>query len=246
MRLKISLDSEQGLKLPVNYNRLLQAAIYRHISPSLAGVLHDRGYVFGKRSFKLFTFSRLLGRYELDREKGEIIFPHGATLVVTSPVQEFCSELLYGFLGAGEVLLGQQKAEVTGVEVDSPRVSGDKAVFELLSPVVVYSTFSKPEGGKYTCYFQPGETEFSRLLSENLAKKHAAFYGKPLSRAGPLQVKVLNRPHMNLVKYKGGVIKGYTCRLELEGPEELLQLGVEAGIGGKNSQGFGCVEIVKN
>jgi len=49
----------------------------------------------------------------------------------------------------------------------------------------------------------------------------------------------------NIVKYKDFYVKGYTCRLELEGPRELLQLALDAGIGSKNSQGFGCVELVE-
>jgi len=243
LRLAISLSAERSLRLPMNYNQLVQAAIYRHISPSLASLLHDRGYTFGKRSFKLFTFSRLLGKYQLDRERKEIVFPRGARLVVSSPVHEFCSELVSGLLSSGRLELGRQEVEITGVEVTSPKVPKNRAVLELLSPVVVYSTFEKPGGGKYTCYFQPGEEEFSRLLQENLTKKYAALYREPAPLSRPLEVKVLNRPHMNLVRYKGIVIKGYTCRLELQGPPQLLHLGLEAGLGGKNSQGFGCAEI---
>lgn len=46
------------------------------------------------------------------------------------------------------------------------------------------------------------------------------------------------------MKYKGFIVKSYSGRLFLEGPRSLLQMAVAAGLGSKNSQGFGCVKIV--
>ncbi len=49
---------------------------------------------------------------------------------------------------------------------------------------------------------------------------------------------------MKIINYKDTIIKGYTGKLRLSGPKELLQLAVDGGIGSKNSQGFGCVEVI--
>jgi len=48
---------------------------------------------------------------------------------------------------------------------------------------------------------------------------------------------------MRPVNYRNSVIKGYTGVVELSGPKELLHMTVDAGVGSKNSQGFGCMEM---
>jgi CRISPR-associated endoribonuclease Cas6 len=204
--------------------------------------LHGRGFISGVRSFKLFTFSRLTGPFNIDKEKGEIIFPQGASFVVSSPSVEFCTSLLNCLLSNGSIHFGMSNAEIAGIKVEKPEVESKTISLKVLSPVVTYSTFLKPDGGKYTCYFQPGEKEFALQVGENLRKKYQAFYNQP-APTGEVEVRLRGTPRMNLVGYKGMVIRGYSCRLQLSGPRELLQMGLEAGLGAKNSQGFGCVEV---
>jgi len=245
MHLIISLrPSNEVLRLPLHYNRLVQAAIYTNLGSDLAEFLHGRGFTAGQRSFKLFTFSRLMGEYRLDKLNKEIIFIKELKLVVSSPLLQFCTSLLNHLLTRGVIYLGEEIAEVTGINVETPKVITEEAEIRLLSPVVVYSTLLKPEGGKYTCYFQPGEGEFTRLIKSNLRKKYEAFY-QCQSPVGEIKIMVIGRPQFNLIMYKDTPIKGYTCRLKLTGPPDLLQMGVDAGLGSKGSQGFGCVEVVR-
>jgi len=49
---------------------------------------------------------------------------------------------------------------------------------------------------------------------------------------------------MVIRKFKGTVVKGWHCVLGLEGPRDLLQLALDAGLGSKNSQGWGCVDLL--
>jgi len=245
MHLIISLrPSNEVLRLSLHYNRLVQAAIYTNLGSDLAEFLHGRGFTSGQRSFKLFTFSRLMGEYRLDKSNKEITFIKELKLVVSSPLLQFCTSLLNHLLTRGVIYLGEEIAEVTGINVETPKVITEEAEIRLLSPVVVYSTLLKPEGGKYTCYFQPGEGEFTRLIESNLRKKYEAFY-RCQPPAGEVKIRVIGRPQFNLIMYKDTPIKGYTCRLKLTGPPDLLQMGVDAGLGSKGSQGFGCVEVVK-
>jgi len=240
---KISGEQYKSLCLPMQYNHLLQGAIYSNINKKMAEFLHNKGFLHGNRTFKFFTFSRLMGRFELDKKRKEISFPYGAELVVSSPLDVFCSSLANCIMHTQDLKLGSQSIQVESVGVESPVVETKTIELKMLSPVVVYSTFLKPEGGKYTCYFQPGEEEFARLLAENLRRKYEAYYNRE-SPAGPVEVAVRSRPKFNLVTFKGTIIKGYSCRLRLSGPQKLLQMGLDAGLGGKNGQGFGCVELV--
>lgn len=243
MHLRITLKGKSGpIRLPIHYNRLIQGAIYSSLSEALAEFFHNMGFTSGKRSLKLFTFSRLLGRFDIRREKGEILFPQGATLIVSSPIAVFCESLTTGILREGTLRLGGEDVEVNSIEGRELLVESNESILRVLSPIVTYSTMFRPDGRKYTCYFQPGEEEFQTQIWENLRKKYELLYREPAPQGG-ISIKPLGQPRMNIVIYENTVIKGYSCRLAVSGPKELIQIGVDAGFGSKNSQGFGCVEV---
>ena len=222
----------------------MQSAIYAALPEDVASRIHDEGYSAGNRRFKMFSFSRILGKFLIDSAAGTIKFPEGARLVISSPDMEFFLSLVNNLLTKNRLRLADSLLNINEVRFDEQKVESDVLTVRTLSPVVVYSTLLKPEGSKYTCYYQPGESEFNKLISANLRKKYEAFYGEQPPE-GEVQVKPLDRPRLHVMSYKGTVIKGYTCRLKLTGPRELLQIGLDAGIGGKGSQGYGCVEKVK-
>lgn len=240
--IKLRMDPSSPA-IPIHYNYLIQSAIYAALPEDMAARLHDGGFQSGKRSFKMFSFSRLLGRFSLDRTAGTIAFPEGVSLVITSPDTELFLSLINNLLTKSSVRLGQSIFYVEEVRFDEQKAEGDVLTVRTLSPVVVYSTLLRPEGGKYTCYYQPGEREFDRLVTANLVKKYEAFYGRRAPE-GEIHARPLNRPRLHVTSYKNTVVKGYTCRLRLNGPRDLLQMALDAGLGGKGSQGYGCVEKV--
>ncbi|WP_211367384.1 CRISPR-associated endoribonuclease Cas6 [Sporomusa termitida] len=228
--------------MPISYNYLLQGALYHSLHKELAAFLHEKGYTDGKRSFKLFSFSLLQGVYQLDRVKKNIAFDGEIKLTISSPMQDFCHSLVNILLATGNMRLGTQATEIEKINVRQLKVTGDQAVVKTLSPAVLYSTLLRPDGRKYTVYFQPGEADYGRLFSENLQKKYRAFWGTD-APAGNVTAKALGLPRLKVVNYKDIIIKGYAGKLLVTGPQELLQLAVDGGIGSKNSQGFGCVEL---
>ena len=235
---------EKGLILPISYNHLLQGALYNSLNAELSAFLHEKGYTDGKRSFKLFSFSLLQGAYQMDRIKKTITFNGEIKLTISSPLRDFCQSLVNVLLTKGSMRLGAQEAEVEKINVTQWKVEGNRAVVRTLSPTVLYSTLLRPDGRKYTVYFQPGETDYGDLFNANLHKKYRAF-GQATEPEGKVEVRPLGLQKMRIINYKDTVIKGYTGKLLLTGPQELLQLAVDGGIGSKNSQGFGCVELVK-
>lgn len=245
MHLYVWLKSiSESDKIPINYNYLIQSAIYSNLTPDLASKLHDKGYNVGKRSFKLFAFSKLLGRYVINKNKGTISFPEGVKLVISSPDTAFIDSFVNTVLKRDYLRIGEVKFELLGIKTKGNTILHEAVKLKSLSPVVVYRTLIKPEGGKYTCYYQPGEPEFERLIDNNLRKKYSAFYGKNPPE-GNIQVRLMNRPRLHVMRYKGTVVKGYTCSLQLKGPRELLQIALDAGLGSKGSQGFGCIELLE-
>lgn len=235
--------ADKNFTVPINYNYLVQSAIYSTLDKELAERLHDEGHMVGKRKLKLFAFSRLMGRYELDRERKTISFPDGFKLVISSPDHRFLESLARNLLHAGMVRLGSSIFELQGIETLDYQVDSDHIRIRTISPIVVYRTLLKPEGGKYTCYYQPGEHEFANLLAGNLRKKYEAYYNQK-ALEGEVLLKLIGRPRLHVTSYKDTVIKGYSCRLIIYGPKELLKIGVDAGLGAKCSQGYGCVEVL--
>ncbi|WP_027364929.1 CRISPR-associated endoribonuclease Cas6 [Desulfotruncus alcoholivorax] len=241
IKLRMDLSSPA---IPIHYNYLIQSAVYAALPEVMAARIHDEGFKSGKRSFKMFSFSRLLGRFSFDRTAGTIAFPEGVSLVISSPDTGFFLALVNNLLTKSSIRLGQSRFYVEEVRFDEQKAESEVLTVRTLSPVVAYSTLLRPEGGKYTCYYQPGEREFDRLITANLAKKHEAFHGlRPPD--GEIKVRPLDRPRLHVTTYKNTVVKGYTCRLKLSGPRELLQMALDAGLGGKGSQGYGCVEKIE-
>jgi len=244
IHLTVFLKPEKDfLVLPIQYNHLVQAAVYNSIDSELSAFLHEKGFTDGKRSFKMFAISLLYGEFQINKEAGSIKFKNTMRLTVSSPVDQFCQSLANTLLKRGFIKLGDSLVPVEKVYAQQFKVDKEEVRLRTLSPVVLYSTLLRPDGRKYTCYFQPGEPDFTRLLHSNLQRKYKAFYGtQPL--AEEVEVRPLGPQRMHLVNYKGTIIKGYTGRLHLSGPIPLLQLAVDCGLGGKNAQGFGCVEVV--
>jgi CRISPR-associated endoribonuclease Cas6 len=243
LRLYITLAPQEPVILPIHYNYILQSGIYFNLDPELSSFMHDEGYEYGSRTFKPITFSRLNGTYHLDKTSGHISFDGPIRLVVSSPVEEICHSLGTQLLLEGFIELAGQRVPVDSVEARRPIVLSNAITVATLSPVAVYSTLTKADGTRYTCYFQPGESEFEELASKNLVKKYQAVFGVDPPE-GRISIKPLRQPRLHIMYYKDTVIKAYSCRLRLEGPKELILLALNAGLGSKNSQGFGCLEVI--
>jgi CRISPR-associated endoribonuclease Cas6 len=258
MRLLLELHSEKDLVIPIQYNYYIQSLLYKSISPKLTQILHDYGFPLEKRRFKLFTFSRIFGQYQINKNEDKITFNSPFKFFVSSPMKEFIEEIAEELIRRESVEIFSQRVSLNSVEVSDLSIDRDKLKIKMLSPVTIYSTLLRRDGKKKTYYYTPFEKEFSRLISENARKKFRAFYGKkpggslktlPLDRYprphGDIQLTPLdvNKSNEKIISYKGTVIKGWTGIYELSGDPELMKLTYDAGLGGKNSQGFGCFEI---
>lgn len=245
MRLRFRLYPVGGeATLPVQYNILIQGLIYRHLGSHLAQTIHDRGIVDGKRHLRMFSFSRLLARGQVDGQ--HIRFTGTAGLVVTSPWAEFLETLAVRIAQASTIRLGPAEFFVESVEVVRDDPYAPVAVVEALSPITVYSTLFTSDGRRKTYYYSPFEPEFERLLLQNLVRKARAWYGETPSLEGaavrPVRVRAQDQ---RILLYKGTVIKGWLGLYEMRLPEPLYRMALDAGLGAKNSQGLGCIELCR-
>ena len=130
MQLTIQLHSTSPISLPIQYNHILQGIIYDSINQELATFLHDQGFQVGKRTFKLFTYSKLYGEYTLQREEGRIVFKSPIQWILSSPVKEFCHSIANGLLFKEQVRFGTNGLEVQDVQVQQPIVEAESIEVE--------------------------------------------------------------------------------------------------------------------
>jgi len=241
MHLRIEFQGNGDITLPLQYNHLLQGFIYKTIDEKMADFLHNRGYGEG-RIFKLFTFSRLIGSFNNRLKPNHIVFKSNIFLELASPLEDFCESFANG-LFKKSLNIGGNELNVVGITIERHEIQGEFATLESLSPIVVYSTMTKSDGSKYTCYFHPGEKEFEKIATENLRKKYQALTGKRID--DELTIRCESRPKLCVLDYKNTIIKGYMGKLSLNGPNPLIQIALDAGLGSKNSQGFGCMRLAE-
>lgn len=243
MQLTIFFTAPGPVALPVQYGHLLQGLIYRQMeNPVLRNYLHDQGFALEKRRFKLFTFSRLMGRAaRYNQAAGRLVLTPPLRLVVCSPIPFILQELGTGFLRQGQVWLGDVSLTVKEMATAAPRVRQNTLRVRMLSPLVTYSTLDNADGRRYTYYYSPFEPRFGELIGANLAKKHLLIHGHPAPTDdfAIRPVRVEDRD-LKVTYYKKTVVKGWMGEYELRGSPDLLQVALDAGLGAKNSQGYGC------
>ena len=243
MRIDLWLQPLEKALLPVHYNQLVQGLIYRHLDEMVAQRTHEQGWATeGKRRFPLFVFSRLRGRFA--RQDGHLAFEGPVTLSLASPVDAFLESLALRLMKAQVVRLGEARLELTSVEVALPPAYRRPVLLKALSPITVRSTLTTPDGRKKSYYYAPQEPEFGPRVLQNLRRKIRAWTGEDIPPDGATfrPVRVSNR-NLVVARYKGTVIKGWTGIYELDAPEPYFRMALDAGLGAKNSQGFGFVEV---
>jgi CRISPR-associated endoribonuclease Cas6 len=77
-----------------------------------------------------------------------------------------------------------------------------------------------------------------------LQRKARIWYGEePPLHDGTIRPLRVDKRKQHIVKFKDTVIKGWSGTYELALPPPYLELAYYAGLGAKNSQGFGCIEL---
>lgn len=254
MRFKLTLLAEKnafGSRIPFNYAYESSALIYKILSKSDAAFsawLHDNGFVVDKKRFKLFTFSRLqIPNFQVDGSHINIVSDIVEWYISFLP-ERSTQEFVQGLFQEQVFELGNRRANVRfrvqSIEmVPSPEFT-DRMTFETLSPICIVQ---KRDDGKQD-YIAPDHPRAGELVRLNLLDKYEALHGVQLPQQDfPFELTILSPPKSSLITIKADTpqeskLRGFSCRLELHAPPELMRIAYEAGIGGKNSLGFGMVK----
>jgi len=266
MRFRITLQlivSAKGNIIPINYQYELSSWIYRTIQEgdsAFGDWLHEKGYMFNGKSFKLFTFSRLQIPKKQFQIKDDRLYLHGVDICfyVSFLLENSAEPFITGLFRNQQLILGdrisQTKFLVRTIERLPDPEFCETMSLHLLSPLVVNKV-----DGKHGEFLRPDHNEFENLFFQNLVRKYLSsvqdlpglgdLEGLKNDPATIMKIEVLTEPMSKLVLIKAGTeqetkIRGYMFDFKITAPVPLIRTGYFAGFGEKNSLGFGCGEII--
>lgn len=266
MRFKIKLVFKGNFPfiIPINYQYPLSAWIYKTIhsgNNEFASWLHEKGYMDNKRQYKLFSFSQLdIDKFSTDKDRLIINNPE-ATLLINFVAQQAAEPFIKGLFQQKHGSIGDKASQadftISQIEKMPDPTFTDHMVFNSLSPIVVSKT---PEDRTLApIYLHPEDSEFARILKENLINKSTAWMMSeagagttiPFGQTNEFDLQLLSKPKPRLITIKANTpqqtkVRGYMMKFRLQAPAPLLQMGYHAGFGEKNSLGFGCVGVAEN
>jgi len=257
MRLRVTLQVEQPITIPLNYQYQLASAVYGFLEESdadYASFLHSEGYAPPeaepeglRRRFKLFVFSQL--RATRSRVQGDRLHlrPGSVEWQIASPVEPFLTNFASGLLTMGALRIERACLPVAVAETLAQPEFTSPLRCKCLSPIVVAVHDSNHRTPRY---LRPDDPEFSKRVRQNLLAKYKVLHGhSPEDDNLTLTFDAdYLRTHRGtkLVSYKGIQIVGAFCPFTLLGSTELMRMAYECGLGEKNSNGFGMMEVVNN
>lgn len=230
----ITLRVEQPLRLPLAYNQLVQGMLYDNWREHFPA-LHDEGFSDGLRAFRMFTFGPITGRYRIEGK--DIVFDGMVRLEVRSPADELIDALAESIMERGIVRLGRSELSLAGLACADRLLFFPEARIRMLSPVTAHDTLSDGR----TVYYTPSEERFYECLAANLTAKlnAAGIATMPMLGCEPIG----REPRKRVTTFKGIYITGYEGTFRLQADPEAMALLYYAGLGDRNSQGFGMFAI---
>ncbi|MEX2233179.1 MAG: hypothetical protein WD824_13535 [Cyclobacteriaceae bacterium] len=143
MELLLKLNRMHGNALPVNYQYPLSSWIYKVISQAdeeYSVFLHEKGFAFESRKFKMFTFSQLnLRPYEISGNEIRLLGKEASLIVrflVDSSLEHFIKGLFMDqHFGLGD-RNNQVDFQVSAVETKAPPRFEQTMRYQCLSPIV--------------------------------------------------------------------------------------------------------------
>ncbi len=240
MKLKVVLSSNSPIVLPIHYNYILQSFIYNNLDAIYSLFFHNYGFSYGKRHFKLLTFSQLFGKKKISRKLKKITFFPPIHFYFSSVIEEAISSHAKTLLKRKELRLGRNKISLESVHVIKEEVRNKKAIVKTLSPITIHSTNEE----KKTVYYNPKQEIFYKLLEENLRKKCRIIgINENLEsiKISPAENSFFKKV---IALYKNNfVIEAWKGKFIIEAEPQVIEVALKAGLGDRNSQGFGMVAI---
>lgn len=234
MQIKLTLRPRGGrLYIPFNYNHQLQSAVYAKLRCyGVSDMLHDSGF-YSDRLYKAFVFGSLNGPHTTG--DGHFLYTKDISFEFRSPIFEFCDAFQRSIEDEPEIKLFDTYLDVTGASLGNVHFKSGTAVFKTGSPVTVFQT--EPDGK--TTYFSPETPEFAEHLIGNYRRKYMAVVG---SEPEEIEIAPILPQRKIVTSFKNTWITCFKGEYTVTGSSGALEFIYNAGLGAKNSQGFGMLD----
>lgn len=243
--LVITLWADEPTAISFSYGRMIQGALYACWADSLP-LLHDVGYPALEspgadhgmpKTFRLFTFGPIERAKRVDPRRKALIVEGAFSFEVRSPVDALIDAVNEYLCRTGEISLGRDVFPIDMLEERRRTYFPSRGVISMRSPLTVHTT---TEDG-HTRYYSPVEKDFVPLVQENLRLRARAFR---LGDPGELQLLPLEASLKKRVStFKGIYVTGWTGQFVIAAPRTTVEFLYYAGLGARNSQGYGMFDI---
>ncbi|GAB6072073.1 CRISPR-associated endoribonuclease Cas6 [Venenivibrio stagnispumantis] len=243
MRLKISFSADKEyIYLPIHHNEYIQGMLYGNLPEPLAKYLHDIGFFYNNRAFKLFTFSKIYSEqyFPLLKDK-KIKYKSPISIYISSAIEEIPHRWGENFIRKDRIFLGKNNLYLQEIEIQKQPEFKEEFYIKTLSPITVYRTIENDK--KYYKYYSPSEKDFAELIKINLTKKYNLITGENIEEF-PIDIKPAKDIKKVLFKYKDFPIEAYEGIFKIKTNPDMFKVVYDAGLGAKNSQGFGMIEVM--
>jgi len=243
--------------LPFNYQYELSSWIYkvlRQADATYSHFLHEQGYAHSHKHFKLFCFSNMELRPS-PKAQGEGLLLQSDLLSfrIGFYAAEASENFVMGLFMHQKGSIGNVKHRIDFVvERIEARPLGQLAEqmrLKTVAPLVV----ARKKASGYDDYLHPEEVDFKELFLKNLLDKYQATGQElpPEWQHYAFELEILPPIKSKLISIKSDTerlsqVKGYLFGFRLKAPQALIELGLLAGFGKLNAQGFGACEVVED
>lgn len=240
MQLEISIELEEPLSLPIGYNYILQSAIYNlgRSDDNSVPNLHKEGASYGNHNFRLFCFSLLCGKYKTSNNR--IIFFGTISFEVRSTEIDWLDRVMTTAIKEG-IRLGNRVCRVKTVKMSQLYILNNEISVRMKTPISVHTT----DEDNRCKYYSPFENEFYELIKSNYYNKYYSYFGKQSEDKLEIEPVQISEKDKVVTKYKNNFyITSWGGNYRIKGSLDALNLLYDLGLGTRNSQGFGMMEIL--
>lgn len=241
MRLRLLVETREPITLPWDYRTHMTKAIYAILKAGdrdYSAWLHDHGFRWQKRVYRLFVYSDLAPTHWNLSSQG-LSDVQWMIWQIGSPDQRFLDAFKAGLEArCGQLELFDTTSEVVDMACMEAPERGSALTCHTVSPIAV--SVGDPNRSRHPIYLRPDQPEFVEALRHNLITKWQAFHQREWS-GGEFDLRVWN-PRQKLVRVFGTDVRAWHLNLQMWGDEALIRFAYDAGLGIKNSQGFGMIE----
>lgn len=239
MQIFLTIKNTGIISIPVNYNYLVQSAIFRMIAEEdseYADFLHNNAYG-DKTKYKFFTFGKLKGKKHFHDKK--LYFEGNMQLEIRSISDEFIRIFTEISKKTEYIFLGDYQLPIEKIHITDHQIDKEIITVRTQSPVVA----KIQNEDKKSVYFSPDDVRFIKRLRETFENKYEVYYNKkPESTVDILPVDEYKKV---VTMYKNTWVTAYHGKFQLCAALEYLQFLYDVGLGVKTSLGFGMFEIIE-